>query len=92
MPSNGDPEVHEISATVYPGMFEGELQVSVKINDEEINLIVSTDFVTFTEPLSDEGVKGTLRAEVVEKTDEGILISLPGEVQGASNRVYAAAS
>ena len=94
MPSNGEgPEIIEIPAVIYPGMFEGELQVSVKIEGEEINLMVSPDSVKLTTSPNDKGVEGTLLAQVVQRTADEVLIHLPGEVQGASNRIqYAVAS
>ena len=95
MPSNGEgPEIIEIPARIYPGMFEGEFQVSVEIQGEEINLMVSPDSVKFATPPNENGVEGTLLAEVVQRTPgDEVLIHLPGEVQGASNRIqYAAAS
>lgn len=93
MPANGGPGIIEIPATIYPGMFEGEVQVTVNIGGEAINLIVSTDLVVpTTAELNDEGVQGQLKVEIVQRIEEGFLIHLPGEVQGASNRVeYAVA-
>lgn len=87
MGSNGGPGIIKFSATIYPGMFEGEVQVTVKINNEEINLIVSTDSVEMSEAPTDDGVQGLLRAEIVERTKDGLLIDLPGEVQGVSSRI-----
>jgi hypothetical protein len=88
MPANGGPAIIKIPATVYPGMFRGEVQVSIRIEDREINLMVSEDFVEFNESeLSNEGVPGILIADIVSKTDEGYLVHLPGEAQGATNRV-----
>ena len=84
---NGLTGIIDLPATIYPGMFEGEVQVTVKINGDEINLIVSMDSVEITEEPSDKGLEGTLLAEIVNKTDKGYLIHLPGEVQGASNRI-----
>lgn len=86
MPSNGGAAIIRIPARVYPGMFKGEVQISISVNDREINLIVSEDFVEF-DKVSSEGAPGVLIADVVSKTDEGILVHLPGEVQGATNRV-----
>lgn len=84
---NGGTGIIDLPATIYPGMFEGEYQVTVQINGDKINLIVSVDSVEINEKPSDEGLEGTLLAEVIKKTDEGYLIHLPGEVQGASNRI-----
>jgi hypothetical protein len=93
MPTNGGPGIIKIPATIYPGMFEGEVQVTVQIAGESINLIVSTDSVEMEHAPSDSGTRGQLRAEIVQRIDDGFLIHLPGEVQGASNRMqYAIAS
>ena len=90
MAANGGPGIIKFHATIYPGMFEGEVQVTVKIDDEEINLIVSTDSVEISEAPTDDGVQGLLRAEIVERNEDGLLIDLPGEVQGASSRIQRA--
>jgi hypothetical protein len=87
MPTNGGPGIIKIPATIYPGMFDGEVQVTVQIGDESINLIVSTDSVDMEHPPSENGTKGQLRAEIVQKLEGGFLIDLPGEVQGVSNRL-----
>ena len=87
MPANGGPAIIKIPARIYPGMFEREVQVTVKIDGEEINLIVPTDSVEMPEAASDEGTKGLLRVEIVQKTSDGFLVDLPGEVQGASSRI-----
>ena len=94
MPTNGGPGIIKIPAKIYPGMFEGEVQVTVEIGGEEINLIVSVDFVDMPEEnLTDDGVAGELHIEIVEKIPSGYLVHLPGEVQGASNRAeYAPAT
>jgi hypothetical protein len=92
MPSNGGPGIIRIPATIYPGMFEGEVQVTVEIAGKKINLIVSTDSVEMQDLPSETGGKGLLLAEIVQKVGDRLLIDLPGEVQGASNRQYAAAS
>ena len=83
----GTTGIIDIPATIYPGMFEGEFQVNVKINGDDINLIVSTDSVEISEEPTIAGLEGKLLAEVIKKTEEGFLIHLPGEVQGASNRM-----
>jgi hypothetical protein len=87
MSSNGGPGIVRIPATIYKGMFDREVQVTVKIDQERINLIVPIDSVEMSEPPNDEGVEGVLCAEIVEKTKDGLLIDLPGEVQGVSSRV-----
>jgi len=91
MPTNGGPGIIRIPATIYPGMFEGEVHVTVEVNGEEINLIVSTDSVEMSESPSDQGVEGVLFAEIVDRTEDGFLIDLPGEVQGVSSRMKYAA-
>ena len=93
MPPNGGPAKIDIPATVYPGMFKGEVQVSVNIGDQEINIIVSEDDAKYDHSvLSDKGIPGILIADIVSKTDDGFLVHLPGEVQGATNRVELAQS
>jgi len=87
MSSNGGPGIVKIPAMIYRGMFDREVQVTVEIGREQINLIVSVDSVEISEPPNDQGIKGVLCAEIVEKTRDGLLIDLPGEVQGVSSRV-----
>ena len=87
MLSNGGPGIVKIPATIYRGMFDREVQVTVEIGQKQINLIVSIDSVEISEPPNDEGVKGILCAEIVEKTGDELLIDLPGEVQGVSSRM-----
>jgi hypothetical protein len=87
MPPNGGPATIDIPATVYPGMFKGEVQVTIKIGSEEINLMVSEDFVEVESELTTDGVPGTLIVDIVSKTEEGYLVHLPGEVHGVTNRV-----
>ena len=87
MASNGGPGIVKIPAVIYTGMFDREVQVTVEIGQEKINLMVPIDSVEMSEPPNDRGVKGLLCAEIVAKTKDGLLIDLPGEVQGVSSRV-----
>lgn len=88
MQSHYEPSTVRIPARIFPGMFRGELQVTVHVGGEEINLMVSEDFVEFDKDrLSAEGVDGVLIVDIVKSTPEGYLVHLPGEVQGATNRV-----
>lgn len=83
----------EIPAKIYPGMFRGEVQATIHIGGQEINLIVPDDVVKFPEQeLTAGGVDGVLIADIVRRTPDGYLVNLPGEVQGATNRVEYAAT
>jgi hypothetical protein len=89
MASNNElnTEVLEIPATVYPGMFEREFQVAIKIRGREIIVIVSGDDVIFAEARpSETGSKGRLRVFLVDADERGFLIDLPGEPLGISRR------
>jgi hypothetical protein len=79
----------KMPATVYSGVFDREYQVTVKLEDREINLTVSDDFVEFTAPPTDEGVAGFLKVDIVARDGDKFVIALPGEVQGAVSRVTA---
>lgn len=77
----------EIPARIYPGIFPGEVQATVVINNQDIHLIVSSESVRHEQEIVTKGIDGVLIAEIVSKTNDGYLINLPGEVQGATNRV-----
>lgn len=86
MKPNGDP-VAKIPVRVYPGIFEGEYQVSVNTDQGEVHLNVSSDFVEVEEVPTDSGVTGRLRVDIVRENEDRFLVALPGEVQGAPSRV-----
>ena len=86
MKPNGDPATN-IRAKVYPGIFEGEYQVTVTTDQGEVHLNVSTDFVEVDEEPSDNGIEGRLKVDIVKKNGGSYIIALPGEVQGAPSRV-----
>ncbi len=86
---NGDPGIFEIPAVIYKGMFESEVQVTIKPNGDDIHLFAPINSVELAgeAPHGDVGVKGILKAEIVEKTSDGYLIYFPGDVQNGSNRL-----
>ena len=80
----------KIKAKVYPGVFDGEYQVTLHVSGKDININVSDDFVEVSSIPTPEGVDGFLKVDIVGKTeDDRFVIALPGEVQGAPNRVTA---
>jgi hypothetical protein len=93
MASNYEAGKLEIPARIYPGMFRGEVQATVRIGEQEINLIVPDDSVKYSsKDLTNDGVDGIIFADIVSATPDGYLVNLPGEVQGATNRIeYATA-
>lgn len=80
----------KIPATIYPGVFDREYQVMIKLEGKEINLTVSEDFAEFDQTPTDDGVPGYLKVDIVEMLDDKVVIALPGEVQGATSRATAA--
>lgn len=86
MKPNGDP-VAKIPVRVYPGIFEGEYQVTVNTDRGEVHLNVSSDFVEVDEVPTESGVRGHLRVDIVTVNKERFVVALPGEVQGAPSRV-----
>lgn len=86
MKPNGDPEM-KMPVTVYPGVFEGEYQVTITTDRGEIHLNVSNDFVEVDEVPTENGVEGRLKVDIVRKQNEDrFIVALPGEVQGAPSR------
>ena len=82
-----DTGILEIPATVYPGMFDREFQVAVKIRGRQIIVIASSNDVIFAEARpSETGSKGRLRVFLVDADDRGFLFDLPGEPLGISRR------
>lgn len=82
-----DTGVLEIPATVYPGMFDREFQVSVKIGGQEITVIVSGDHVIWAGAApSEAGSKGKLKVFLVTADKDRFLFDLPGEPLGAARR------
>lgn len=86
MASKGTQSV-KIAADIYPGIFKGEFQVTIRAEGREVHLNVSVDFVEPTEPPTAKGVGGYLKVDIIEKEGDQFLVALPGEVQGAPNRV-----
>lgn len=85
-----DAQTVKIKGTVYPGVFDGEYQVTLSVSGREININVSDDFVETSAPPTREGVEGFLKVNIVGKTqDDKFILALPGEVQGAPSRVTA---
>ena len=88
MPANGGPGTVKMRAVISLGIFSGEFQVTVQLGeDREIHLNVSEDFVEVPEPPTADGVNGFLKVDIIEKEGSQFLVALPGEVQGAPNRV-----
>jgi hypothetical protein len=80
-------ELLEIPATVYPGMFDRELQATIIFRGREITIIVSHDDVVLERmPPPEDGLVGLLKVHLVDADDRGLLIDLPGEPLGASRR------
>jgi hypothetical protein len=76
-----------IPATIYPGVFPREYQVSITFAKRELHLNVSEDFVTADGEVTEAGAPGTLAVEIVDTVGEELMIRLPGEVLGAPSRV-----
>lgn len=87
MAPNGSGK-YKILAEVYPGVFPGEYQVTLKIpSGGEINLNVSEDFVVVEQEPTENGVSGYLKVDILGQADDGFLVGLPGEPQGTPNRI-----
>ena len=77
----------EIPATVYPGMFDRELQATINFLGRKITTIVSHDDVVLDKiPPPETGLVGMLKVYLVDTDDKGLLIDLPGEPLGAMRR------
>ena len=86
MRPNGDPAM-KIPVKVYPGVFDGEYQVTIPTERGDIHLNVSSDFVEVDEAPNDNGVGGRLKVDIVRENGGYFVLALPGEVQGALSRV-----
>lgn len=86
MKPNGDP-VAKIPVRVYPGIFEGEYQVTINTDQGEVHLNVSIDFVEVDKVPTESGVGGLLKVDIIKENEDRFLVALPGEVQGAPSRV-----
>jgi hypothetical protein len=88
MPEEITTGVHRLPATVYPGVFPGEYQVTIQVaEDREININVGRAFVEIEEEPSEEGINGFLKVQILRAENGTFLVALPGEVQGESSRV-----
>ena len=87
MRPNGDPVMVTIRVRVYPGIFDGENQVTISTDRGEIHLNVSSDFVEVRETPTKSGVMGHLKVNVVKENGGQYIVALPGEVQGTFARV-----
>lgn len=79
-------EVLEVPATVYPGMFERELQATLKIQGQEVTVLVSPSDVIVERVPSDAGIRGKLKIFLVGADERSIVIDLPGEPLGTYRR------
>ena len=87
MAPNGTKNV-KIEADIYPGVFEGEFQVTIRAEGREVHLNVSRDFVQVEGKPSEQGTAGFLMVDIVGDSDDGhYVVALPGEPQGATSRV-----
>ncbi len=77
----------KIAASVYPGMFKGEYQVTISAEGREVHLNVSEDFVQVSGQPSEKGLPGFLMVDIVGDAGGDYLVALPGEPQGTPSRV-----
>ena len=76
-----------IEATVYPGMFEWERQVTINAKGQEVHLFASEEFVQTSGQPPREGRPGFLMVDIVGTVGDDYLVALPGEPQNATSRV-----
>jgi hypothetical protein len=82
------PEIAGIDAKVYPGMFEDEVQATIKIDNQEITVLASKSDVVMDGPTpTAEGTPGKLKVYLVDASPKGFLVDLPGEALGSTKRV-----
>ena len=80
----------KIPAQIYPGMFDGEFQVTLDLPGHgKINLNVPSLYVEPSATPTSVGVAGYLRVDIVGATGDSFVIALPGDVEGAPSRVTA---
>src|SRR3954469_25901093 len=82
-------ELGRLDAQVYPGMFSNEVQATINVNGKEVTVITSREHVELDANLqpTDAGTKGKLKVYLVEATENGYLVDLPGEALGTSKRI-----
>lgn len=81
-------EIGGIQAQVFPGMFDEEVQATIKIGEREITVLASREDVVLETPRpSNAGSPGKLKVYLVDATKDGFLIDLPGEALGTTKRV-----
>lgn len=61
--------------------------MGLRLANESVPVLVAEDFVQSEREPDPGGSEGILRVDVVEETPAGVLVSLPGEPQGAFARV-----
>lgn len=76
-----------VPAKVFPGAFDSEYQVTVIVDQREINLNVGEDFVIVEGEPSESGTDGMLRVHIVGQEGDAFLVALPGEVDGLPSRI-----
>jgi hypothetical protein len=82
-------ETAALEADVFPGMFEDEVQATVKVDNKEVTVITSrkdVDIGDVAKP-SATGTSGRLKVYLVEASEKGYLIDLPGEALGSTKRL-----
>ena len=81
-------EIAGLQAQVYPGMFDEEVQATIKVGGREITVVTSLDDVVLETPRpSDSGSPGKLKVYLVDATEDSFLVDLPGEALGTTKRV-----
>lgn len=87
MSAEGVNRPTKLPARIYPGVFPGEYQVTIRTAGKEIDINVGKAFVEFTTEPTEEGTDGFLKVQIIKAENGTYLVALPGEVQGESSRV-----
>lgn len=77
----------KIPARVFPGIFDEEFQVTVRIGQQEVSSNVAGDFVVVEGKPGEDGIDGFLKIDIVDDTGDAFVVVLPGEVEGLPSRV-----
>lgn len=80
-------EIAAVAANVYPGMFDEEVQATIKVGDREVTVFTSKSNVVTDRAPSETGTPGRLKVYLVDVSEKGFLIDLPGEALGATRRL-----
>ena len=83
-------EVAAVPANIYPGMFDEEVQATIKVGGREVTVFTAKSNVVTDKAPSEKGTPGRLKVYLVDVSEKGFLIDLPGEALGATRRVRVA--